>query len=349
MAEEQPKKHSKKQRRKKWLVSLPIVAAVLVIGLLVFSVATYVKYNVVPSGAAFTIDGRAYSQEEVKEIVSYPVKTGEMTPEKATKQAFEMLKRKRTAEKLQIDITNEAVSYNKKELFPENSAKQKSQWGGLVAYNDLLEAQLTENSDSKKMNDQVVGYAFIFLFGHCIEKGPDFEPDCLNDQKQIKKDRDYAKERAEHYRAKLQSGSITPKKALEEIQKDPRLGFMQTAGANPSAQFENFQTVGTEGVDTDVTVGSGPLEKSVEDYIRSGKIQEGLSQIMEGKTVADAVADQNDAKNWVPTYYFFTDVSTLSKAVTKQQFNEELKKLPARFKGLSKEVNFEEDKEGQNE
>ena len=349
MASEQPKKHSKKPSRKKWLVSLSTAVAIIVIALVAFSIATYVKYNVVPSDAAFTIDGRAYTKEEVRKIVAYPVVSGEMKQEKATKQAFEYLKRKRTAEKLGIDITQDAVTEHKKELFSNNPIKQRSQWASLVAYDDLLEANLEENNQNSQQNNQIVGYVFMFLFGHCLETGPDYTPDCAGDKKQIQKDENHAKERAEHFRAKLQSRSITPEKVLEEMQKDPELGIMRTAGANPSTKFENFESVGVEGIDTGVTVGSGPLQKDVEEYIRSNKVQKGISPIMEGKTVLDINAPESDPKSWVPTYYFFTDVTTLSKTITKQQFDEEVKKLPARFKGLGENVRFDEEaKEGQN-
>lgn len=333
MAEEQPKKHSKKHRRKKWLVSLPIVAVVLVIGLLVFSVATYVKYNVVPSGAVFVIDGRAYSKKEVKEITAYPTKRGNMSQDEAAKKVFNLLKRKHTAEKLGINISDQAVKENSTQLFQDDSIEASSKWGQLLSYDELLSARLAANSDNK--NDQIAGYAFIFLFGHCIEKGIDYTPDCLNDEKQIKKDKDYAKERAEHYRARLQSGNMKPEEALKDIQKDARLGYTNIPGSNPSTRFEDFQGIDNGGGGAvDATVTTEPLLGSVDKYLRSDKVKNGLNPIEAGKTSADAIMYEGKPNNLKETYYFFLDVEEFAKAVTKEQFNTEVKNLVAHYKGL---------------
>ncbi len=307
----------KRQRRAVAIVGL------LALLVLVAVVVITVLRSQVTSNAVFTIDGRAYSDKEVNNIISYAVKGGE-PKNQAAREAFGYLKRQHVAQQMGIKIDDKAVNKKINELFGSNNKKAKnSQWAKLFSYNDVLIERLDKLADNANVN----GYIYVFFFGQQIEKGPAYTPPHYGNEKIIARDREYAQQQANIYHQQLANGKVSPKIAFKKLEADARLGWFNKPNSNPSGYF-----VGSNLVDY-----PNGLPSDIVSYLSSSEIKKGLSDVKVGRTPFNTTIKMSDTSSTKETYYYFVLVQHLDKSQSKSAFSRNLQNLPAHFSGFKKD------------
>ncbi len=294
------------------LLALLILAAVVVVTVL----RSQVKAN-----AVFTIDGRAYSDKEVKEIINFATENGEPANQ-AAREAFGYLKRQHVAQDLSIKVSQKDINAKRNEIFGSSKKIKNSQWTNLVAYNDALIGSLDKLAENANIN----GYVYVFFFGQQIERGPAYTPPHYGDKNIINRDRAYANKQANIYHRQLANGNLSPKEAFKKIEADAKIGWFNKTNSNPSGYFMGSNLVGKP----------DSLPADVVDYLNSSDIKKGLSNIKIGRTPVNSTIQKPDTNSTQETYYYFVLVQNLNKSQSKSNFNNKLQNLPVHFNGFKK-------------
>ncbi len=301
---------------KKWLGSILLI---IVIGVAAIMVVDKNKDNTV-----FTIDGKSYSNQQVSDLTAFPRSAG-LAPEDAARQAFELLRSVKAAEKSGVKPDPKLFESAKKELLTalklQNSKDKNS-----LAWVDL---QAQVNAIEQYIGDTVVpgykGYAFDFYFGQHIQHGPDSKITGLNDPELIRQDKEYAKKQADFYYQGIKGKTMSPEQALRLIYSDPKLTKLPGGGGTTSKKFGSSNTLDWE---TEVR------NKSAIDYIKS-QTQPGLSDVKTGRAAASI---NQEEKDYPEIYYYFVQLDAIPevKAVSQADFAKAKDQINAKYKGLNK-------------
>lgn len=302
-------------------VSLLIIA-VAVTAYVVVSKQVAQQVNV-----AFTIEGKAYSKNEVTSLVKYSTQRG-VDKETASKQAFEYLKRQAAAKKAGINISDSQITVARDFLFPKNKTAYDldgSPWIELASYNEALTRVFTSN----KVSD-ASGYVFMFPFDNLMTRDTVVNPPVgYGDATLIAKDRTYAQQRADYYHGVLKANTMSPDAALKEIKADTRLGQPGIVNTNTSIRFVGF--IANDATRPEVNVGSDAKDEVIN---LSGK--KALGDVKVGKTVK-IEGEPKSADDYQEAYYYFVLIDKPASSVSdsKKSFDNALSALSVSYRGLN--------------
>lgn len=268
----------------------------------------------------FVVDGDEYTESTVNHLIDFPLSRG-LSREESVAQAFDLAKKKKVAEKLNIVPSEQDVEVQKQELIKnlkneEEFSERYAAWFNLLAYTNAVDEYVgtTPNTGYK-------GYMFEIPFGQHIQYGPAFSPEGLNDPRLIEADKKYAQQRVDYYHDKLKNNSISPDQVIKELNNDRKLSALPSGNATQSVKF---------GFDPEVNWTEEIYYRSVSDFITQ-QDNTGLSDIKIGQASIDSTPE-----NKTDLYFYFVllDKTPQSNSVSKQTFQEELSKLNAELKGF---------------
>jgi hypothetical protein len=214
----------KSPKEKKWLLVLIII--VVVIG-------GWWLYGNYSGGAVFKINGKSYSQADVKKLAAYQVDKQHIPYKVAAKKVYDVLSYQAAAQSVHITVT---PAEEKKVATNVDAAtyKKYKTWIDILAYNDAVKAKLP-----KAISDGAKGYVYVFWFGDAVQPSYGEQAPKYGNQQAYKTDQQYAKGRADYYHDQLQNKKMTPDKVLTAVRKDPKLAPRGQPASNPSAAFGN--------------------------------------------------------------------------------------------------------------
>lgn len=270
--------------------------------------------------AIFVVEGEEYRQSTVNGLIDFPLSRG-LSREEATKEAFELVKKKKTAEKLGIKPTPQEVEVQKQELIKnlkdeEEFTERYNPWFDLLAYTNVVEKYIGTTP-----NNSYKGYVFDIPFGQHIQYGPAFTPKGLNDPDLIEQDKKYAEEKANYYHEQLRNNAFSPDQVLQELNNDRKLSALKSGNATQSVKF---------GYDPEVNWRDEIYYQAVSEYIMQSE-NTGLSDVKIGQASVDSTPE-----NKADMYFYFvlTEKLAESKGVSKQAFEDELAKLNTEYRGF---------------
>lgn len=300
--------------------SVIIGAALLVVTALGISWAIMKSGDESPDRVIFVIEGEEYRESTVNHLVDFSMSRG-LSREEAVRQAFELGKKKKTAEKLGIKPLAQDVESQKQQLIEDLKGEEEfteryNPWFDLLAYTNAVDEYVGTTP-----NNSYKGYVFDVPFGQHIQYGPAFTPEGLNDPVLIEQDKKYAEEKANYYHEQLKNNSIPPEQVLQELNNDRKLSALESGNATNSVKF---------GYDPNVNWQDEVYYQSVSEYIKQSE-NTGLSDVKIGQASVDSTPE-----NQADMYFYFVLVEKLaeSKSVSKQAFEEELAKLNAEYRGF---------------
>ena len=297
-----------------------IGAALLVVIALGISAAIMKSGDESPDRVIFVIEGEEYRESTVNHLIDFSMSRG-LSREEAAKQAFELAKKKKTAEKLNLKPLAQEVEVQKQQLIEDLKGEEEfteryNPWFDLLAYTNAVEEYV-----GTMPNNSYKGYVFDIPFGQHIQYGPAFTPDDLNDPVLIEQDKKYAEEKANYYHEQLKNNSIPPEQVLQELNNDRKLSALESGNATNSVKF---------GYDPNVNWQDEVYYQSVGEYILSSQ-NTGLSDVKIGQASVDSTPE-----NQADMYFYFVLIEKLAESndVSKQTFEEELAKLNAEYRGF---------------
>lgn len=316
-----------KSKQKRRFIGRPpkiVLFGILVVALIGFGAGAYLWKANEGGKVVFTIEGKKYREDEVRELIKYPVENENMSEEDAAKQVFEYLKIIKTAENRGMIVSGTEVSRNV-ERVAESESFRKSHWARLLAAHDAIQWRVT-NAVSDRMID---GYLYIFRFGERIERGYDFVPEGYMNEALIQEDREYANSQAKTMRRVLESKKISPDEVLQKVKDDPRLGYSNKKGTNQSMAFTEQGLSHKTGVLA--------LPQSLQKLLSSKDLKPGVSEIKAGKTLADVTLGSQQEiteEDLKETYYYFTYISNISDSIDQHELKKLTDQMSAEYRGL---------------
>lgn len=309
-------------KNKKNLVIILIALSGLLASLLIFG--TDVKDNkaTLPQGIVFSIEGKEYNEQEVRDLIKYSTTVNGVGEEEASKVAFESLKKVRVAEKMNISLPQEIIDKRKAEIIGNGSQPdlndpaqaQYSSWLDLIAKANAIEALVgTANPTGLK------GHSYVYYFGQHLQYDPSRKPVGADDPLYIDKDKKFAEDRANFYHNQIKSGQLDPKTALEKTKVDLSSSDGSVKSNSYSTSFDSSSQISWEG---DVYFGS------IIEHIKKATSL-GLSEISIGKAA-------NMSNSETEMYYYFVYLESIAKGVSKDEFDKKLTELQAEYKGFTK-------------
>lgn len=325
-----------------------IIALAAIVILVVLAVLIWPRHQgIAQKDAVFVIDGKGYSRQDVAGLTSYATNRG-ANPDDVARQAFDLLKRQRAAEKLGLKVSSKTVDAIARDQY-DAAKHDNAKWLRLLAYDDALNEMLGRLGQ----NGRVEGEVFFFNFSRYLLHGPAYTPPHLGDAKRIAADRRYAKQQAQHYRAALAGGKLTPEQAIKQIKADARLADMGLKGANLSWRFAGGRLLPSSGdngrnlphelapyVGGRLLPTSGDngrnLPPEVADYVQQSSAKTGLSEIRTGRSLVDAAVTNPTNKDYADSYFYVVKIAAVDHRQSQAHFDQTVKQLSARYIGLNR-------------
>lgn len=284
-----------------------LIALVMIIAAIAAGAFLLVQKLGLTKNYVFKVNGKTYNQSEADVYIKPIMEATEKSQSEATQLLYDTLITIELAKLLDESPSQELIDAEFNKIPGVLSQSQEIQaWLKLASTKLVIDKKFNEFRLSGTVFS---GYSYIFRFGENIESGPEYKSPGFGDKALIERDREYAKSKAEEYHRKLVDKEITPHTALTEIQADPRLGYMNTAGSNRSANF------GLDGIPLIRTV----YHKTVVDYIKSQK-SHGISPVQTGKTAL--VEEPTGDADYAETYYYFVYMENVGK--TAEEFTKSI-------------------------
>lgn len=316
-----PDKKPKQTLGKPGRIWFILVAAVVIGGLITWwFIKNAPKSTNNKDKVVFVINGKKYKETEVKQYTDFLTIDLGKNKEDATKDVFELLKYKIVAQKLDIKLSTEQIkatteNFNRIYASYKDTSEYKK-WVELASLKESIDKNFMTYSDKLGYK----GYSFILWFGNHISYTEDYTPPGGYGNKTfIEEDRNYAKQRADYYHDQLKNSKMSPDKALEEIKKDPKLGYHYTAGANLSVRF---------GTDLEKSWDSQVQYNSVKEYINNNS-KIALSDVLIGKTTG--IISAKGQREERETFYYIVKID--GTAPSRVQLQNELKALKTNYYG----------------
>lgn len=288
------------------------VAMLIVILVLVVSWWLYSNYS---GGAVFKINGKRYSQAEVKKLAAYQTDT-QHTPYKiAAKKVYDALCYQAAAESVHIKVRPSEINSNEPDQTTPVYKKYKT-WFDLLAYNQAVATKLP-----KATTDGRQGYAYIFWFGDAVQPSYGTPAPTFGNQQAYQSTKQYAYQRANYYHDQLQGQKMSPDQVLSAIKRDPKLAPYNYASANPSMHFglQTYQNWQTE-----------LSNNKIATYVSKATVNM-LSPIETGQTPTTLGPNPT---NFVDAYYYIVLVQKTGVPNITQQFKEAQSHLNAKYYGV---------------
>jgi len=285
--------NSNKPSKKRKLLFLIIGVFFVVIILVASQILSNRNKTVVPPGAAFVVDGRAYSKDKINKMID-ATETGsdQASREKMAKTIYDMYVTQAASQKANITPSNNELDSAKIQViqYDKNSGEAK-QYNDIVVYNKAL-----QDSYKRYREKQVSGWVFVFNYGRPIMDFSALKPEASKpDIEKYKNDRDYAKQQADINYNKIKNGSISPEQLAKKIEEDDRVNFLNLTG--------NFSLIQVSDIDSQIP------NYEIAKFVK-GKTKKGLSPIMQGRLYAAA-----NNKNQVDAFYYFVRLDEIKPAI----------------------------------
>ena len=246
-----------------------------------------------PADAVFNVNGRYYTQSEVKSLAAYPTTVGRQSYALAAKNIYNYLVYKAAAQAAGVNFSDTQL-----EQFRQQNGSTIYKQSNYEAYLNLIAykadtVQYLQNAASYNTNGHYEGYSFVFHFDETLSWGPGYKSPHYGDTTLLARDKQYAQQKANAYHAQLAQHKITADKALAQIVANPRLGYYYTANNNYSAHF---------GTSLDSDWQRQVFFQPVITFIKQQK-KPGLSAVQTGKVAT--VPDPKTSSDYADGYYYF--------------------------------------------
>ncbi len=269
----------------------------------------------------FTIEDKSYTKDEVTKLTEYPVKVEQKTQNVAAEELYEALRLVKAGTNNGIDMTDTSIKPQLQQIYEEGEVSESDQ----KKYEDWFRIKAQSFVVTEAMSSaEIEGYLYDFYFGQHVQYGPRYKPEGLGDAKLIAQDKQYAKERANHYRSSLESGVISPEQALQEIKQDPKLGNDSSSSSNHSVYFAS--TPGEQNWQQQI------YSKDIADFILNQKTLNKPSAVQTGKALASPDSTQAEDMN----FYFIYLKKTSHSKVDPVKLSKALAALKSEYKGFKK-------------
>lgn len=304
---------------------LYIGAGILIVAfVIIYFISGQNSTKQVPKGTVFVIGNVAYSQDEVKAIIAYPLDHMQATRDSLTMQVYDYLKREQVAKNLNIQPTAQEISYQAQATFGANSQYSKmlsgNTWFRLVSYDDALQQNISSGNFG-----QYQGYSLIFWFGQHLETGPLYTAPDFGDSQLVAQDQSYALSQAKYYYNLLKTNKISADNAFKAVSSNTKLSY-----SFPNNVYDT-QSVHF-GINTYETWRNQVRFPEVIDYIAK-QTKSGLSTIGTGKVaIVDNPKSNNDYRDG---FYYIVDLTSAhySPSITQNAFTNDVNKLSSRYYG----------------
>lgn len=291
---------------------LKLVATLIIIALIVVGWWLYGNHS---GGAVFKINGKSYSQAEVKQLAAYQVDKQHVPYKTAAKKVYDALRYQVAAQSIKITVT---PAEEKKVATNVDTAtyKKYKTWIDILAYDDAVKAKLPPAT-----NDGAKGYAYVFWFGDAVQPSYGDTSPKYGNQQDYQADQQYAQGRANYYHDQLQNKKMTPDQVLAAVRKDPKLAPRGQTASNSSTVF---------GTKTYETWQDQLRNNTIATYVKSAS-DNSLSPI---KTDTTATKLGIDPGQYVNAYYYMVWVQKTHIANITQQLNDAQSHLNAKYYGV---------------
>jgi hypothetical protein len=296
----------KSPNEKKWLLVFIIIVVVIGVWWLL------TNYS---GGDVFKINGKKYSQAQVKQLAAYQVDKQHIPYKIAAKKVYDALSYQTAAQSVHITAT---PSEEKKAATNIDAAtyKKYKTWIDILAYDDAVKAKLP-----KAIKDGAQGYVYVFWFGDAVQPSYGEPSSKYGNQQAYQADQKYAQGRANYYHDQLQNKKMTPSQVLTAVIGDPKLAPRGQPVSNPSAAFgtktyENWQ--------------DQLNDKAIITYVKSAA-DNSLGSIMTSPTATRLGVNPGQ---YVDAYYYFVFVQKTHIPNITQRLNDARSHLNAKYYGV---------------
>ena len=301
----------KKSKKTPVFLSISFLAVLILVFVGIYFLSKGGSFTKDRGRVVFTIENENFYENELRDIVRYPVEKSGISEEGAFLSAFEAYKVIVVAKRAGITPAQQEVeslltSYPSEEVRNDPAYEEKYKpWFRLLSERDAVYNYIDADTITG-----YTGYAFVFYFGQHIEYGDDYKPEGLNDPALIAQDRAYAKEKADYYYSQVKEGKISPEKADSEIKADTKLNNIVKV-KNPFGKQEGSSW------EDDV------FYLSVKNYVSNAK-NTGLSELFVGQGYPGPTISPNDST--VDLYYYFVilDEKPQNRTLSSTEFNKML-------------------------
>jgi hypothetical protein len=309
--------------RKPYALAIFVIIVVLAGGGLFYLVNHKAKNGLFASdkNIVFSIDSKNYYKSNVQKLIAYP-KSQHVSQNTAAREAFDALKEIKAAQNLGYAPSSGQVNTQKTQIYAivkPSSAQQ-------TLYSDWFTLLATKSAIDESVNSLntvgYAGYSYVFYFGQHLESSPDYIPSGLNNPGLVAQDKAYARQQANYYHQQVQDNKMSLADALTKSGAAMQSRGNNVGNPNFSASFTTEENLKTTVIMPDIV-----------QYITSTD-KTGLSDVKIGKAANAPI--KSGGKN-VNMYYYFVDLTTvpITKTISAQQFNQELTKLLAQYRGFS--------------
>lgn len=301
------KLHFKKSNQKKWLVG----AAVVIVIILGWWLATNYSGN-----TAFKVNGKRYSQDEVKNLAAYQTNVQHVPYSIAAKKVYNTVRYQTAAQSVHITVT---PAEEKRYGINTDAATQKKykSWMDIVAYDNAVAAKLPQATNNGKE-----GYAYIFWFGDAVQPSYGTPAPGYGNPQVYQADQKYASQQANYYHDQLQNKKMTPSQVLTAVKKNPKLAPYGVPASNQSRQF---------GTDTYQSWQNQLSNSAIIQYASSVSSDNTLSSIRTDTTATKLGVDPG---KFVNAYYYIVLVQKAHVANITQQFHQAQATMKAKYYGV---------------
>ena len=291
----------------KKLLFFLLAAAVIAIG--------WELYSNYTGGAVFKINGKSYSQSEVKSLAAYETQNQHIPYKTAARDVYNALRLQVAAQSAGITVSQ--TELNKWKPDPNGPVYKKYKaWFDILAFNRAVTIKLP-----KATADGVQGYAYIFWFGDAVQPAFGTPAPTYGNQQAYKAAQQYASQRANYYHDQLQNKTMTSSQVLAAVKKDPKLAPYNYAPANPSMQF-GFQTY--KSWQTEVS------DNAIVNYAKTASSNT-LSPVETGKTPTTLGPNPTQ---FADAYYYIVLVQKTGVPNITQRFKDAQAQLKTKYYGV---------------
>lgn len=249
---------------------------------------------------AFTVNGQAYTKQQISDLISYPVQFG-ISKDDAAKQAFEMYKRSAAAESSGVKLNDEMTKAAQKQLYPNaDEATLNNAWVKLVINDQALQNMSLGSS----YYSDAAGDVYIFYFGQRIDYNTTNPVEGFGNETLIQQDRDYAKQRAEYYHDALANNKMSDSQVLVAVKADKKLSYGDANSSNPSLHFDLVDGTNT----TDSPLAN--IDSKIVQLIITKGSAKGITDMAVGSVVLDGLNPLSTAETPESreTYFYFVSI-----------------------------------------
>lgn len=259
----------------------------------------------------FTVGEEEFRESDIQEYMDLAAKFG-INRDYALEGIEQAMIFKITAEEYDVTVNDEEIrqALKKDNLeYDQDLIDTDDKWLRLIGERLALEEAI-----KNKLDQAAKGYSFGFYFGTYATAYPEgsigeppeefgLDAEHFGDEQRIEEDREYARDRAEHFREELANGDMRPDDALEAIMNDERLHYYYTV------KEDSFITT-RFGHEEDAGV-SELTDQQIADFVKSydGSINE-PSEIQVGKRNHSSADDRNGR---FEAYYYFVYLTDIDK------------------------------------